>query len=123
MRMEHKAFLAIFCGSAMFFLLTMLPIMYIVDDKILKLHDTNWFIQFAAALVFVSALLAGMAIILLEVDKDKRLVQLQLAIHYGWNFILHWNFIGWAILLGLKMYTAASVVSHQMCHDDEVPGK
>lgn len=126
MRLEQKAFLITFCGASMFLLLTMLPAMYFVDVYIFKLHNIQWFAQFAMAFILVSALIAGMVIVLLEVDKDKRVVQLQIAIHDGWNFILRWNLVGWSILLWRKRFaiaTAVSVLSHQMCHDDEVPEK
>lgn len=127
MRMEHKAFLLMFAGSAMFFLFTMLPVMYIVDDKILKLHDINWFVQFAIALVFISAIVAAMSIAMMETDKDKRLVQLKLAIYDGKNFVLYLNPIGlmyaltrffWRTLLGLWY-----VIIFGLPSDHEVPKK
>lgn len=124
--LELRAFLIMFTGIVMFFLLTMLPVMYFVDEKLLKLHDINWFVQFAVALVFISAIIAGLSIVLMDTDKDRRVVQLQLAMHYGWNFILRWNLVGWLIWLLFMMsviVVAMLKVSHRMCHDDKVPGK
>ena len=123
MTMQWRAFLVMFCGAAMFFLFTMLPIMYFVDDKILRLNDTAWFVQFAMALVLVSAGISGMSIVLMDTDKDKRLVQLKLAIHDGKNFVLYWNPVGWLMLFGMYAYAAVSMLSRRMTPDDEVQEK
>ena len=127
MTLEQKAFLIMFAGVAMFFLFTMLPVMYFMDEHILKLHDTAWFVQFAVALVFISVFVAGITIFMMDDDKDKRLMQLKLAIHNGKRFVLYWNPVGWFIWFEWKVFafwSLTSLVSHQLRPpDEEVPEK
>ena len=104
MTLEQKAFLIMFAGVAMFFSFTMLPVMYLVDKYILGLHDTAWFAQFAVALVFISVFVAGITIFMMDDDKDKRLMQLKLAIHDGKQFITYWNPVGLAFLVLRKTF-------------------
>ncbi|MDP2654976.1 MAG: hypothetical protein Q8P17_00175 [bacterium] len=128
MTLQRKAFLVMFCGVVMFFWFTMLPVMYFVDEKILKLHDVQWFVQFAIALVFISAVIAWMSVAMTaDKDKDRRVVQLKLAIYDGQNFILYWNPAGlmymlarffWRTLLGMWY-----VIIFGLPSDHEVPKK
>lgn len=88
-----------FCGVAMILCSSILPIMYVVDINILKSHDVQWFIEFAMGFVMVSAIIAGIVIVLMDTNKDKRLVQLLLAIHAGQQMMLYGNPIGFPVWL------------------------
>ncbi len=100
----QKAFLLFFTGLTLFFDLLVLPL--IVAGAALS-YDSAWLYSFTWKWAIVFLVLAFMVVQLLmslafSKDRDVRTEQLLLGLQYGKEFFLHWNPIGWLILLGPK---------------------
>jgi len=102
MILQRKAFSTLFGGVAMFLCFLILPLM-VFTAKYIGSHDSQWIIRFAlewaATFIFAAGLFAWGMYSSLNINNDKRLVQLQLAIHDGQEMMLYWNPIGWLFLL------------------------